>query len=178
MKDLISCVEPMIPALRRYARALLRDRDLADDLVQDCLERVISRWERRRQAADTRQWVFAIAHNLAVDLMRRQSRRGPHLTIDDVDEAETAVQAPQEDHMRHHELMRAMEALPEDQRCVLLLVSVEDMSYAEAGKTLGIPIGTVMSRLSRARKRLLHAMGGDGKQQTTPAGNPALRRMK
>jgi len=177
MKHLIAQVEPMIPALRRYARALLRDRDLADDLVQDCLERVIVRWNQRRQANDTRQWVFAIAHNLAVDLMRQQSRRGLHLVLEDVDEAEMATRAPQEEHMQHHELVRALNTLPEDQRSVLLLVSVEDMSYAETAKTLGIPVGTVMSRLARGREKLLLAMEGRDSPEK-PVGKPKFWRLK
>ncbi|WP_394787151.1 RNA polymerase sigma factor [Rhodoferax sp.] len=162
MDELILLVEPMIPALRRYARALLRDRDLADELVQDCLERVISRWEQRRDVNDTRQWVFAILHNLALHRMRQQSRRGLHVAIDDVDEAEMSTPAPQEDRIRHHELMRALDSLPEEQRSVLLLVAVEDFSYAEAANALDIPAGTVMSRLSRARQRLHRMLDGCG----------------
>jgi RNA polymerase sigma-70 factor, ECF subfamily len=75
----------------RYAPALLQDHDLADDLVQDCLERVISRWDQRRRSDDTRQWVFAIAHNLAMDCLRQQARRGAHVPIDGVPEAQMAA---------------------------------------------------------------------------------------
>jgi len=179
MKDLLAHVEPMVPALRRYARALLRDRDLADDLVQDCLERVIKRWEQRRQDGDTRQWVFAIAHNLAMDFLRQQKRRGLHLAIEDVEEKEMVTPAPQEAHLRHHELLRFLERLPEEQRSVILLVSVEDLSYAEAAKVLGIPIGTVMSRLARGREKLLRAMEGEPVQQKpVPDSPPVLRRLK
>lgn len=160
MNDLMLLVEPMIPALRRYARALLRDRDLADELVQDCLERVIGRWGQRREADDTRAWVFAILHNLAVQRMRQQSRRGLHLAVEDVDEAELSTPAPQEHSVRHQELMRALDGLHEDQRAVLLLVAVEDLSYAQAATALGIPVGTVMSRLARARQRLHRMLDG------------------
>jgi len=178
MNDLIKQIEPMIPALRRYARALLRDPDLADDLVQDCLERVIGRWSQRRQGEEPRQWAFAILHNLAIDSMRRRARRGVHLAIDDVGENEMAVPGRQEDGLRHEELVRALEALPPDQRSVILLVSVEDMTYAEAAKTLGIPLGTVMSRLSRGRERLQKALDGELGPPVRAAGAPTLRRMK
>jgi RNA polymerase sigma-70 factor (ECF subfamily) len=187
MSDLILLVEPMIPALRRYARALLRDRDLADELVQDCLERVIARWAQRRDAQDTRSWVFAILHNLAVQRIRQQSRRGLHLAMDQIDEAEEAAfstPAPQEHRVRHHELMRALDGLPEDQRAVLLLVAVEDLSYAQAATALDIPVGTVMSRLARARQRLhrmldgVDAMPAAGPPSTGPSAHPHLRRLK
>lgn len=178
MKDLIKQIEPMIPALRRYARALLRDPEHADDLVQDCLERVIGRWPQRRDSEEPRQWAFAILHNLAIDSMRRRARRGIHLAIDDVDENEMAVPGRQEEGLRHAELMRALEDLPPDQRSVVLLVSVEDMTYAEAARTLDIPLGTVMSRLSRGRERLQKALNGERDAPTRAAGAPPLRRMK
>ncbi len=180
MKDLIRQIEPMIPALRRYARALLRDRDLADDLVQDCLERVIARWSQRRDSDEPRQWAFAILHNLAIDSMRRRTRRGVHLAIDDVSENEMAEPGRQEDGLRHADLIRALEALPPDQRSVVLLVSVEDMTYAEAAKALAIPLGTVMSRLARGRERLQKALDGERSTpaRTQAAGVPPLRRLK
>ncbi|MEM5435850.1 sigma-70 family RNA polymerase sigma factor [Paraburkholderia diazotrophica] len=175
---LITELEPMIPALRRYASAMVRDRDLADDLVQDCLERAISHWETRRRAENTRQWVFSIAHNLIVSRLRQHARRGLHLDIADVDEGAFAVPAPQEHRIRHGELMKALAALPEDQRSVILLVSVEDLTYAEAAKTLNIPVGTVMSRLARGRERLQSALDGTGKREARTQGGPFLRRMK
>lgn len=187
MSDLILLVEPMIPALRRYARALLRDRESADELVQDCLERVIARWAQRREAEDTRSWVFAILHNLAVQRMRQQSRRGLHLAIDEIDkidEEALGMPAQQEHRVRHHELMRALDGLSEDQRAVLLLVAVEDLSYAEAATALGIPVGTVMSRLARARQRLhrmldgVEAMPPADPSHAEPVARPHLRRLK
>ena len=178
MKDLIQQIEPLIPALRRYARALLRDAELADDLVQDCLERIVGRWSQRRDADDTRQWAFAILHNLAIDAIRRRTRRGLHVALEDVDERDMAVPGRQEDRLRHDEVLRALDVLPPEQRSVVLLVSIEDMSYAEAAQALGIPVGTVMSRLSRGRERLQRAL--DGELPARPATNaPAvLRRMK
>ncbi|WP_198082842.1 sigma-70 family RNA polymerase sigma factor [Variovorax sp. E3] len=184
MNDLLLLVEPMIPALRRYARALLRDRESADELVQDCLERVISRWSQRRDVNDTRQWVFAILHNLAMHRLRQQSRRGLHVAMEDIDETELGTPAPQEHRVRHHELMRALDLLPEDQRAVLLLVAVEDLSYAQAAKTLEIPVGTVMSRLARARQRLHRMLDGvdpppsAASPEAGQSARPHLRRLK
>lgn len=178
MKELVAQVEPMVPALRRYARALLRDSDLGDDLVQDCLERVVRHWGQRRRDEDTRQWVFSIAHNLAVDYIKQQTRRGPHVAIEDMEEREMARPATQEDRIRGNEILRFLEALPQEQRSIILLVSVEDMSYAEAAQTLGIPVGTVMSRLARGRERLLRLMDGEGAQRPEPGSSPVLRRLK
>jgi RNA polymerase sigma-70 factor (ECF subfamily) len=181
---LILLVEPMIPALRRYARALLRDRDVADDLVQDCLERVISRWTQRRDEKDTRQWVFAILHNLVLQRLRQHSRRGPHLALEEMDETEMNIPAPQEHRVRHHELMRALNALPEEQRSALLLVAVEGLSYAESAQALAVPIGAVMSRLARARQRLRGMLDGETALPSEAAGGAAaserspLRRLK
>lgn len=164
----------MIPALRRYARALMKEREAADDLVQDCLERVITHWDDRRSASDTRSWVFAILHNLAMTALRRtSSSEGRHVALEDVADS-LSTRATQEDGLRYRDLLNAVEAIPPEQRSVLLLVSLEDMSYAEAAKVLGIPIGTVMSRLSRARDRLLRVMGGV-RHEVAPM---SLRRVK
>lgn len=153
MDDLLSQVEPMIPALRRYARSLVHDAVVADDLVQDCLERVISHWHRRRDD-DARTWVFTILHNLAVSRLRQTARRGQHVAMEDIGEALMAHPPTQEDDLARADVLSAIHQLPEEQRNVLLLVSVEDLSYAQVAEVLAIPIGTVMSRLSRARERL------------------------
>ncbi|MDQ7246890.1 RNA polymerase sigma factor [Dongia sedimenti] len=157
MDDIGILVGPLIPPLRRYARALLRDRAAADDLVQDCLERALSRWHQRRAEGSTRTWLFTILHNLALNRMRTIARRGPHVAVED---AMLVGPANQEDALRHRDLLRALETLTEEHRSVLLLVSVEDLSYAETAKVLDIPVGTVMSRVSRARERLAAALDG------------------
>ncbi|NIX75861.1 sigma-70 family RNA polymerase sigma factor [Microvirga sp. c23x22] len=154
-------LEPLVPALRRYARALMRDRSDADDLVQDCLERAIGRWYQRRNEEDPRAWMFTILHNLAMTRLRRQVQRPAHVSIEDVDEASLSCTAPQEDRLRYRDLLSALTELPEEQRTVLLLVTVEDLSYADAAQVLDIPIGTIMSRLSRARERLTRLMSAD-----------------
>jgi RNA polymerase sigma-70 factor (ECF subfamily) len=150
MADPGPLIEPHIPALRRYAFALLRDRDRADDLVQDTLERALSRWLLRRPDGDVRAWLFAILRNLHVSAWRRDRR---HRT--DAGEAATSSVPPrQEAAMEVHDVLAALDQLPEEQKSLLLLVGVEDFSYDDAARILGMPIGTVMSRLSRARQRL------------------------
>ncbi len=158
MDEMMQLVEPTIPSLRRYARALMRDKAAADDLVQDCLERAITRWNQRREDGDVRSWMFTILHNLAVNRMRQSARRGAMLPLEDASEAVLSRPATQEDALRHRDLLQALGQLPEEQRAVLLLVSVEDLSYAETARVLGVPIGTVMSRLSRGRERLRELM--------------------
>lgn len=160
MHDMMILIEPLIPGLRRYARALLKDAAAADDLVQDCLERAVGRWHQRRMDGDTRPWLYRILHNLAVNRLRQQARRGVHVSVEDGD----LVAAPvQEAGLVMRDLAAALDRLPDEQRAVLLLVSVEDLSYAEAASALDISIGTVMSRLSRARERLRREMAGEGK---------------
>jgi RNA polymerase sigma factor (sigma-70 family) len=159
MKDMLLQVEPLIPALRRYARALMRNPTSADDLVQDCLERAVSHWHRRRDG-NTRAWLFTILHNLAVNQFRQSATRGRHVTIDETNENDFGQDAVQEQKLMYRDVMNKLAKLPEDQRAVLLLVAVEDLSYAEAAKVLDIPVGTVMSRLSRARERLQQELEG------------------
>jgi RNA polymerase sigma factor (sigma-70 family) len=159
MKDMLLQLEPLIPALRRYARALVRNRADADDLVQDCLERAVSRWYQRRDG-DVRAWLFTILHNLAVNQFRQLAARGRHLPIDETNEDTFGEAAVQEQKLMYRDVLNKLARLPEDQRAVLLLVAVEDLSYADAAKVLNIPVGTLMSRLSRARERLQHEIAG------------------
>jgi RNA polymerase sigma factor (sigma-70 family) len=175
MHDCVRHIEPVIPALRRFAWALTRDRAAADDLVQDCLERAISRWPQRRADREVRPWLFAILHNLAISRLRELKRRGRPEPLEDAPPGALALPPGQEHRLTHHELVRAVGELPEEQRSVLLLVSVEDLSYAEVAEALQIPIGTVMSRLHRARERLRLALGADGDAN---ARGPRLRRVK
>lgn len=175
MDELLSQVEPMIPALRRYARGLLKDRETADDIVQDCMERVVVNWSRRRDA-NARPWVFAILHNLAVNRIRQESRRSGTVTIEDMPEATAAVAASQEQTLFGQDVLAAIERLPPDYRSILLLISVEDLSYAEAAMVLDVPIGTVMSRLSRAREQLKLIL--ETKPEGAATAGPYIRRVK
>jgi RNA polymerase sigma-70 factor, ECF subfamily len=159
MKDMLVQVEPLIPALRRYARALARNRANADDLVQDCLERAVSRWHQRRDGS-VRAWLFTILHNLAADQFRQAASRGRHVPIEEAGESEFSGAAAQEQRLMYQDVLDKLAKLPEEQRAVLLLVAVEDLSYAEAAKVLNVPVGTVMSRLSRAREKLQQELDG------------------
>ena len=172
MNDMLLLVEPLIPALRRYARALVRNHALADDLVQDCLERAVSHWHQRREG-NPRSWLFTILHNLAVNQFRQSRTRGKHVTIEETSESSFGEDAVQERKLMYQDVLNKLARLPEDQRAVLLLVAVEDLSYADAAKVLGIPVGTVMSRLSRARERLQQEIEGTAKE--APANVVSLR---
>jgi RNA polymerase sigma-70 factor (ECF subfamily) len=147
-------MEACIPALRRYAGTLLRNRQEVDDLVHDCLVRALDRLHTRRPDAEMRPWLFAIMHNLYVSRVRQKRVRGEAESLEAVAEAALGVGARQEAQVQTNEVMAVVERLPGDLRNVLLLVTVEDLSYAEVAQVLDIPIGTVMSRLSRARERL------------------------
>ena len=162
MRDQASLIEAHIPGLRRFACALLRgDRQGADDLVQDCLERAVSRWHLRRAEGDVRGWLYTILYNRFLTDKSRQRRRGVPDALMEVAEAELpGVEGGQDWALEHRDLLRAFAALPEEQRSVVLLIGVEDLSYEEAARVLGVPIGTVMSRLSRGRERLRHYMNG------------------
>jgi RNA polymerase sigma-70 factor (ECF subfamily) len=156
-------LEAHIPGLRRYAYALLRgDREGADDLVQDSLERALSCWHQRRADSDPRGWIYTILYHRFVTDQRRQRRYIGHRSLTEILEAEQpGVEGGQEEALAHRDLLRGFAELPEDQRSVLLLIAVEDFSYRETARVLGLPIGTVMSRLSRGRERLRQYMNGD-----------------
>ena len=146
-----------VPRLRRYARALTGNRDDADDLVQDTLERAWSRAALWRGVTDMRGWLFSIMHNLHVDGVRRP--RVATQPIDD-DTPELATAPTQGERLAVLDLQAALDRLPIEQKEIVLLVALEDMAYADVAQTLGIPIGTVMSRLSRGRERLRALMDG------------------
>ncbi len=144
-----------IPRLRRYARALAGDGHRADDLVQDTLERALAKFYLWRHGSDLRAWLFTIMHNVFINQLK--ARR--ELSLDGA--LEDCLQgAPQSDPLELRDLDAALRQLPLEQREVLLLVGLEQLSYAEVSKALGIPAGTVMSRLSRGRERLRAVMSG------------------
>ena len=151
-------IEEQIPRLRRYARALTGDRNAADDLVQDTLERALSRFHLWRQGSDLRAWLFTIMHNIFVNQMRSRVRH-PHETLDESAAEELHARDPDWAELR--DIGDALARLPGEQRAVLLLVGLEQFTYEEAARVLDIPLGTVMSRLSRGRERLRAMLGGD-----------------
>jgi RNA polymerase sigma factor (sigma-70 family) len=150
----IGPIESCVPALRRYAGTLLRDRQEVDDLVQDCLVRALDRMHTRRSDAEMRPWLFSILHKLYVSRVRQKRTHGWVESLDDIAESVIALETPQDDVIRTKDVLRAVQRLPEDLRSVLLLVTVEDLTYADVARVLDIPIGTVMSRLFRARERV------------------------
>src|ERR1700748_181173 len=113
MDGMLHCVETTIPALRRYARALVRNRADADDLVQDCLERAVSRWYQRRDGS-VRAWLFTLLHNLAINQFRRSATRGRHVTIDETNEDDFGEAAVQEQKQMYRGVMNKLAKLPGD----------------------------------------------------------------
>ncbi|WP_338721054.1 sigma-70 family RNA polymerase sigma factor [Devosia sp. XK-2] len=168
MVDFLDELEANVPALRRYARALTRNIDRADDLVQDCLERAISRRGLFRSGGPLRPWLFTILVNLHRNARRSEQRRGETLDLDSV--PDLGMPAPQYGHLALTELARAIDKLPLEQKETLLLVTLEGMAYGEAAGILDIPLGTLMSRLGRARASL--------RQLTGMAQEPHLRTVK
>ena len=168
MKDAESIVE-QVPRVRRYARALAGDRVAADDLVQDTLERAWSKLHLYRRGTDLRAWLFTVMHNVYVNQLRASRPTAP---LDD-EMPELAQPARETDTLVLRDVDSAIRRLPPDQREVLLLVALEEMSYGEAAGTLGIPIGTVMSRLARAREKLRAMLSG-----LPPGGGKQLKIVK
>ena len=121
--------------------------------------RALGRWHLRRADGSVRAWLFAILHNQFISLRRQEARRPRIASFDEADGPETDAAQPHAAQL--NDVAAVLETLPDEQRAVLLLVGVEDLSYEEAAQTLGIPVGTVMSRLSRGRERLRQAMDGN-----------------
>lgn len=165
-----------IPRLRRYARALLGDGLSADDLVQDTLERALSRFSLWRRHSDMRAWLFTIMHNLYVN-QGRSARRRQHLQIEMSDYDDPVMPSSQEGALAIRDMNRALALLPDEYREVILLVGLEQMQYDEVARVLAIPRGTVMSRLSRGRERLRQIMSSEGESKTS-GNDPVLRRVK
>lgn len=163
-----------IPRLRRYARALTGERHLADDLVQDTLERALAKSALWRRGTKLDAWLLTIMHNLFVNQIKsRQRQLTDSLEVLPVEPAQRAMQS---DALEVRDLHSALAALPYEQRSVLLLVSLDERSYEETASILDIPVGTVMSRLSRARDRLRQLL--DAPAGSPPATNPALKVVK
>src|SRR5512139_2392289 len=149
MRDRRDLIEHL-PRLRRYARALTSDRSRADDLVQDTLERALAKLDLWQPGSDLRAWLFTLMHNLFVNQIR--GRRLAETTLEDA--LDESVNGGQLEALAAHDIHDALARLPSEQREVLLLVGLEQFGYAEAALVLGVPTGTVMSRLSRARERM------------------------
>src|SRR5271170_4925956 len=158
MSDFARLLETEIPRLRRYARALTRDQSRADDLVQSCLCRAVAKQHLWEPGTDLRAWLFTILHNQYVNDVRRSMREGVSIPVEDLGPALIAA-ADADASLQLRDLERALDRLPDEQRQVILLVGLEGMRYEEVATILGIPIGTVRSRLSRGRDMLRVLMG-------------------
>jgi RNA polymerase sigma-70 factor (ECF subfamily) len=164
-------VEALIPRLRRYARALAGSREGADDLTQDTLERAWSKRDLWQAGTNLRAWLFTVMHGVFVNGRRKtraiESLEASDGVLEQRDEAASAETA-----IAVNDLRRALVRLPDEQREVVLLVGLEQLSYAEAAQVLAVPIGTVMSRLSRGRERLRQLLDEDSPDRQV------LRRVK
>jgi RNA polymerase sigma-70 factor (ECF subfamily) len=146
-----------LPRLRRYARALTGDAPRADDLVQDTLERALAKLDLWQPGSDLRAWLFTLMHNLFVNQLK--ANRLPDSALDEA--LDIPVSGGQMEAMAARDVHTALARLPEPLREVILLVGLEQFGYTEAAQILGVPVGTVMSRLSRARERMRHLLAGE-----------------
>jgi RNA polymerase sigma-70 factor, ECF subfamily len=159
-----------LPYLRRFARSLCGDAALADDLVQDCAERALNKVHLYDPSRPLRAWLFAILRNIFISGLRKSSRLRVTKSVDSLDAGEGSVPPEQEVRMSLELIEKALDELAPQQREVLVLVSLEELSYRETAEIIGVPIGTVMSRLSRARSSLQTILENRG--------TPVLRRVK
>ena len=157
--DLAAEIEPHIPALRRYARALTRHPEAADDLVQDYLERAVSRGHLRRRGTSTRAWLLAITRDIFLNGVRGSGRKGPHVEYVDGG-GHISVDVGADRTLMGRDALAILQCMAEEDRSLLLLVGAEDLSYREAAAVFGVPEGTIMSRLSRAGARLWSLVEG------------------
>jgi RNA polymerase sigma-70 factor (ECF subfamily) len=157
MNDFARLLEAEIPRLRRYARALTRDVARADDLVQSCLTRAVAKQHLWQPGTDLRAWLFTILHNQHVNDVRRSVREGINVAVEEMAPMLT-VQSNAVAVLQLRDLEAAIARLPQEQRQVILLVGLEGMRYEEVAVILGVPVGTVRSRLSRGRDQLRRLM--------------------
>jgi RNA polymerase sigma-70 factor, ECF subfamily len=167
MSDNRETITQQIPSLRRYARALTRDFTAADDLVQECLTRALSKIHLWQPGTDLRAWMFTILHNQYVNQVRRSVRTGTSVTITEMETDLTS--APNQDRrLELRDVERALAALPEEQRSTLSLVGIEGCRYEEAAVAFNVPVGTIRSRISRARQALRQALDPEAAPRRLP----------
>lgn len=159
-----------IPYLRRFARGLAGDAALADDLVQDCMERALVKEHLYDPSRPLRAWLYAVLRNIHISGLRRSGRARVAKSVDELAPDEEAVAGEQESQVAVRSIAEALDRLPDLHREVVLLIGLEDMSYREAAEIVGVPVGTVMSRLSRARAAL--------RTMLEPGERAGLRRVK
>jgi RNA polymerase sigma-70 factor, ECF subfamily len=172
MSEFHRLIEQQIPRLRRYAQALTRNRERADDLVQDTLGRALIKEEFWQYGTNIRAWLFTIMHNQNVNNIRRDARETVAIDIEQVSGHLPATTDPTA-YRKMFELDRALGQLPLEQKQVILLVGLEGMSYEDTAGILGMPIGTVRSRLSRGRDALRKLMDMEGRHSPVALGQAA-----
>jgi RNA polymerase sigma-70 factor (ECF subfamily) len=165
-----------IPYLRRYARGLTHNVADADDLVQSCLVRALTNMHRFEQNTNLRAWLLTILHNIFIDTVRKRRRARETFEAAGIAADGLSQSANQFHHVQVTELGRAVAQLPPEQRSTLLLVALEDLTYEEAARVTGVPVGTVRSRLSRARQTLLNLVEGISADEAEA--HPGLGRMR
>lgn len=170
LEDLKWAIARQIPHLRRFAYALTKDRDAADEVVQDCLEKALRKRNLWQRKGSLRSWLFSMLHRTHIDRHRRERRSEVFVAPDAIDHF-ASHPANQDDRVECRNIGEALDRLPEEQRAVVLLVALEGVAYDEAAEILDVPIGTVRSRLARARGAL--------RDLRTPASRTGiLRRVK
>ncbi|WP_245986277.1 RNA polymerase sigma factor [Azospirillum thermophilum] len=152
-----------VPRLRRYATALVGNRHDADDLVQDCVEKALANRHALRDPSRLGGWLLSILHNLHVSGVRGRRRRGAEIPVEELAD-DLALSAQPSDRGAVRDFVRAFARLSEEHRTILLLTGLEGLSYREVAEVLEVPIGTVMSRLARARERLRVLLDGGTEQ--------------
>ncbi len=172
MTDSYARIIEEIPRLRRFARALAGPA-AADDLVQDCLARALERLHLWREGTSMRAWLFTILTNLHANQCRDRARRPGETSLDALAGASLSDAPRQGGRIVLRDVARALDRLPQEQRAIILLIALEGMSYKETADILGVPVGTVMSRLSRGREALRRLM-----DRPAQNGGPSLRRVK
>jgi len=160
MSEIKKQIVVLIPKLRRYARALTQNKESADDLVQDALERALTKSELWKRGTDLRAWLFTVLHNVHINNLQKDRRRGTHFPIEDTME-NLSYSDSQLTEIELKDCLGALSLLSIEQREVIVLVAIEEMDYAQVAAVIDAPIGTVMSRLSRARQNIRRLMDRD-----------------
>jgi len=171
MHDLRSSFEDHMAGLRRYARSLVGDPAESDDLVQECMLRALSASHLWPQIRNVRAYLFTVLHHAHVDYRADQRKRSSAAPLEQVEHLFHAY-GNQDSRLELRDMSRALATLPDEQRTIVLLIAIDGLSYEEVSRQLSIPIGTVMSRLFRAREALRYLMAGSAKKKQKIGNNP------
>ncbi|NHK27979.1 sigma-70 family RNA polymerase sigma factor [Parvularcula flava] len=159
-------LQEVLPALNRFALKLTRNADRADDLVQDCVERALNK-AHLFDGQNLRSWMFTICRRVFLNQIRKEKSRGTQVDIENTPESKFSAKALQEDKMHFQDVVENFSKLPLNDKVILSLVVIEGLKYDEAAAVLEIPVGTVRSRLSRARAKLVELMEDEGVEEGT-----------